>query len=293
MSARAGASAPVHQITADRRLIVTASDLLADGSTFDVDFVVTDEDGAHTDVTWTFPVDASVVIPNVRPSVTIHTTDRTVNGGEVVDLSATASDPDGTIASLDWSGAGTFVDDEIADARWTAPAAASDTRSYTLTLTATDNDGDTDTDTVTFRVRGTGIDIPVEVTIHTNDRTVAGGATVNLSATVDGPDGTTQEWTAAAGTFGDDSDEDTTWAAPAQTDAEQVIVLTLTGEHGSDSDSDTVTITIPGIVAAVLEWDPSGAAKHSRRSGRHVHAGPGRLHHQHDRRPAGHHGLGG
>ena len=83
------------QITGDRRLVVTASDLLADGSTFDVDFVVTDEDGAHTDVTWTFPVDASVVIPNVPPLVTIHTSNRTVNGGEVVDLSATVSDPDG------------------------------------------------------------------------------------------------------------------------------------------------------------------------------------------------------
>ena len=46
-------------------------------------------------------------------------------------------------------------------------------------------------------------------------------------------------------------------SAPAQTTAEQVIVLTLTGEHGSDSDSDTVTITIPGIVPPILEWDPS------------------------------------
>ena len=63
------------------------------------------------------PASASVTMtvraldaPNLPPVVSINTSPQTVNGGQTINLSATAVDRDGSIRSIRWSaGAGTLT----------------------------------------------------------------------------------------------------------------------------------------------------------------------------------------
>ena len=75
---------------------------------------------------------------NRRPTVMIDTAAQTVDGGASVSLDATASDPDGDPLDYSWSGSGSFEDEESLDTKWTAPAAQSSDRRYTLTVTVSD-----------------------------------------------------------------------------------------------------------------------------------------------------------
>ena len=75
---------------------------------------------------------------NRSPTVTIHTSDQTVDGGATVSLDATAFDRDGDTLTYRWSGSGSFADDSALDTDWTAPAAQSSDREYVLTVEVSD-----------------------------------------------------------------------------------------------------------------------------------------------------------
>ena len=72
-----------------------------------------------------------------------------------VNLQATVTDSDGTIASYAWSGPGTFANPAAKDTSWTAPSPATLT-AYNLRLVATDNHNAATAATVTITVRGSG-----------------------------------------------------------------------------------------------------------------------------------------
>ena len=214
---------------------------------------VTDSDGA------TASDSVTITVPGTDPTVSIETMDQTVPGGTVVNLLATSTDADGTIASYAWATdpvtTGTFSDAAVEDATWTAPAATTVNQVVTLTLTVTDNDGNTASASVTITVSGTD----PTVSIQTEDQDVAGGTVLSLSATSSEDDVTEYAWTAvpAVGTFSDAAVEDATWTAPAATTDDQVVTLTLTV---TDSDgataSDSVTITVSDSVVPGVSGGP-------------------------------------
>ena len=97
--------------------------------------------------------------PNTPPRVTITTRDQIVDGGDVVVLTGSATDPDGRIARTVWTAspdAGRFGHILFPTTTWTAPAAKATEESYLLTLTATDNDGGTGSSSVRITVRAIG-----------------------------------------------------------------------------------------------------------------------------------------
>ena len=186
----------------------------------------------------------------------------TVDGLEVVNLSAIASDPENHSLSYLWetNGGGTFSDTATDSPTWTAPATTLATQHITLTLTVTDSLGSTATGTVAITIdAGT----PPTASISTADQTVLGGTDVSLSATSDGVAFT---WTSSAGgIFVDGNTLTPTWTAPATTVAEQVIVLSLIVRAANglvNSDNVTITVqanqspTIDSLAASETSVDP-------------------------------------
>ncbi len=119
---------------------------LGDGSTT-VTFRATDDDGESTSTSVTVTVLAPV-IPNVAPEVSINLaqtqiTDTDGVAGEVVSVTATATDSDGELASTSW-----LVGGEVVASGTSANLTLGD-GSTTVTFRATDDDGDsTSTSTI-------------------------------------------------------------------------------------------------------------------------------------------------
>ena len=112
-------------------------------------YTVTDDDGATASDTVTITVRAA----NVPPVATIQTLGQTVDGGATVNLQASDSDSDGSVASRRWTATGgSFADATIQDAVWTAPSPAAQTE-YRLTYTVTDNQGAEGSASVLITVR--------------------------------------------------------------------------------------------------------------------------------------------
>ena len=184
--------------------------------------------------------------PNVEPEVTIQTSARTVDGGDVVSLDATVSDPDGSIAATIWTGPGTFDDDGSVDTDWTAPAAQDTEQEYVLRLTATDDDGASAFAEVVITVAAAVAVVLPTATINTPNTTVDGGADLELDATVTGAQ--VLRWTATFGTFDDEEAEDATWTAPGSllNNQDYVLRLTVTSEDELEAYAE-VTITVRGL----------------------------------------------
>ena len=189
---------------------------------------VTDSDGV------TGSASVTITVRGTDPTVSIQTADQTVDGGTVLKLLATSRDADGPGASRLWTAtAGTFMNADEEDATWTAPGTTAANQVVTLTLTVTDSDGARARASVTITVRS-----GPTVSIQTADRTVFGGASIELEATARDSGGrtvATHEWAAepvapatAAGAFMNADEEDATWTAPGATAVDQVVTLTLT-----------------------------------------------------------------
>ena len=84
---------------------------------------------------------AVTVFANQPPTVDVTTGDGVVKGGEVVTLSAKASDPEKGALSFQWSGPGIFEYPSMKDTRWVGPIATDAVQTLRLTLTVTDELG--------------------------------------------------------------------------------------------------------------------------------------------------------
>ena len=90
---------------------------------------------------------------NVAPTVVINNPAQTVKEGELVQMSITAADSDGTIESYAWTTTlGTFSSTTIANPIWTPPEQTRDAQTATLTITVTDNRSATATASVDFTI---------------------------------------------------------------------------------------------------------------------------------------------
>ncbi len=158
------------------------------------------------------------------------TTPTTVNGGGDVMLRGTASDADLDVLGYTWSsnGGGSFDNASVFDRTWTAPRALSIDREVVITFTVSDDAGASTTATVSITVRGNQAP-PVMVSPTT--ATVDGDEELALFGSAIDPegDGLTYAWTSSGGgTFDAALALDTTWTAPAKTNATQHIILTFT-----------------------------------------------------------------
>jgi uncharacterized repeat protein (TIGR02543 family) len=135
-------------------------------------------------------------VPNQPPSVTLTSpvNNSTYTAPATVNLAATASDSDGTIASVRFYSGTTLLNTATSSPytySWTGVGAGS----YALRAVATDNQGATSTSTVvniTVYSSGTPVNQPptVNLTSPVNGSTYTAPATVNLAATASDSDGT-------------------------------------------------------------------------------------------------------
>ena len=203
---------------------------------------------------------------NNAPEAAIQTADQEVAGGAEVTLQATAEDDDtNDTLTYAWTAddgdAGTTDDGTFSDAAalqptWTAPARTNADRPIRLTLTV--SDGLTShTASVVITVKA---NVAPVATILTQAHEVDGGGEVTLQATAeddDTNDTLTYAWTADDGdssttddgTFSDAAVLQPTWTAPAKTNADRPIRLTLTVSDGLTSHTVSVVITVRANVA--------------------------------------------
>ena len=190
--------------------------------------------------------------PNRPPTVSAGP-DRTVNEGDPVALSGTATDPDGDDLTYLWTHDSTLaITLENATAlstTFTAPEVGSNT-TVTLTLTATDQHNQTAADTMTLTVT----DVPAAPANRPPsvdagpDLNVAEGQPVALSGTATDPDGDqlTYLWThdsTLAITLENATALSTTFTAP-EVGSNTTVTFTLTANDGAATASDSVAVTI-------------------------------------------------
>ena len=200
------------------------------------------------------PVDPDV--SNQLPTVSINTPSQSVAGATPIALSATARDPDGTIASYAWSASGgSLTGATTATPTWTGPSQTFSSQSFTIGVTVTDNDGGTASDSITLTI-GEIEDfvlpnVPPRVRIDTPAQIVYGGSSLQLSATATDPDGTVVRyaWTATLGTLHNAHTRTPTWTAPSGTSEQQPVTIGVTVE---DNDGATASANV-GLTVDQLE----------------------------------------
>ena len=194
---------------------------------------------------WT--VDYAFLQSNVAPSAAIATQAQTIDAGTSLQLAATDSDSDGSIAKRQWTGSGTFSDVTIQRPTWTAPSPARQT-AYDLTYTVTDDDGATASATVRITVRAV---VPIADAPTVTINPVDNGneeTSIKLSAVLAGStyDTLAYAWKVSGGTLDDATLASPTWTRPeVDDDTDYTIDLTVTargtGSKARSGTSDTAS----------------------------------------------------
>ena len=199
----------------------------------------------------TTPVQANSTI-NTPPTASAGS-DRTIQEGQPVTLSGTASDEDdGDTITYRWthghSGL-TLTNPDTLNPSFTAPSVDQDTP-ITLTLTVTDSHNATATDTVTITVTDTPPPVNTPPTASAgSDRTIQEGQPVTLSGTAsdeDDGDTITYRWTHGHSglTLTNPDTLNPSFTAPSvDQDTPITLTLTVTDSHNATA-TDTVTITV-------------------------------------------------
>ena len=209
---------------------------------------VTDNEGG----TGTDTVHVTVnYVPNVNP-VANAGVNQTVYVSTSVNLSGSATDSDGSIASYLWQQtAGDSVSlssTNTASTSFTAPASA---QTLTFTLTATDNEGGSHTDSVDVVVQYVP-NIP-PVANAGSDQTVITNSTVNLSGSGSDTDGSIASylWEQVSGTsisFTNAASATTSFTAPAAATTLELRLTVTDNEGETHSDTVTISVLLPNVL---------------------------------------------
>ena len=135
---------------------------------------------------------ALTLVANTPPAVTMSgpPTGSSVIAGTIVNLTATATDVDGTVASVRFLANGNSVGTTATAAPFTTAWTPSAAGTYNVIAQATDNSGNvTNSDPITIRVTGNQAPV-VAITTPSNGAVVRAGAGTTLTATASDPDGT-------------------------------------------------------------------------------------------------------
>jgi regulation of enolase protein 1 (concanavalin A-like superfamily) len=186
---------------------------------------------------------------NQLPSVSITSpaSGSAFNAGATVSIAATASDPDGTIAAVDFYRGSTLIRSDTTSpytASWTNAAAGT----YSLTAVARDNSGGTQTSAaVSVTVNSAGNQAPaVSLTSPSAGATFTAPATITLAATASDSDGTVGkvDFFRGATLIGTDtaSPYSVTWSGAAA--GSYTLTAVATDDDGATRTSASVAITV-------------------------------------------------
>ena len=144
-----------------------------------------------TAVTYVVPgTTAAVPAANDPPIVTVSAAKTMVAAGETIALTGSATDSDGNVVSVQWSGPGTFADAALASTDWTAPDESVLQRAVMITLTATDDDGAIGTDVLEFTIAGLSAgETALQLIVSTSDDVVYEAALVEFERLFPRPGG--------------------------------------------------------------------------------------------------------
>ncbi len=213
-------------------------------------FTLTARDGKGGEATDTVQIKARNALPTVNAGA-----DQAGTAGTTLNLSATASDPDGALTYA-WTGASSAMlsSSSIAAPTATLPPPAPKGTTFTFTLTVTDEDGATASDDITL-------------TVNNRPPTANAGSGGNINrasiVTLDGSgssdpdsgDTLTYLWARPTGSAGgtysgtvtpsDETAQSPTFTAPTGDVIDDTIIFTLTVSDGNGgTHTDTVTLTL-------------------------------------------------
>ena len=248
----------------DSALSITVSNTTSQLTTFTapavdsdatVTFVLSVSDGTNTDVTDQVTITIQDVPANNPPTVDAGQ-DQTVDEGDAVTLSGTASDPEGDHLTYLWSH-DSALPITVSNATsqlttFTAPAVNSDV-TVTFVLSVSDGTNTDVTDQVTITIQDVPINNPPTVDAG-QDQTVDEGDAVTLSGTASDPEGDhlTYLWShdsALSITVSNAASQLTTFTAPA-VDSDVTVTFVLSVSDGTNTDvTDQVTVTIQDVPA--------------------------------------------
>ena len=248
----------------DSALSITVSNTTSQLTTFTapavnsdvtVTFVLSVSDGTNTDVTDQVTITIQDVPANNPPTVDAGQ-DQTVDEGDAVTLSGTASDPEGDHLTYLWSH-DSALPITVSNATsqlttFTAPAVNSDV-TVTFVLSVSDGTNTDVTDQVTITIQDVPINNPPTVDAG-QDQTVDEGDAVTLSGTASDPEGDhlTYLWShdsALSITVSNATSQLTTFTAPA-VDSDATVTFVLSVSDGTNTDvTDHVTVTIQDVPA--------------------------------------------
>ena len=218
-----------------------------------VTFVLSVSDGTNTDVTDQVTITIQDVPTNNPPTVDAGQ-DQTVDEGDAVTLSGTASDPEGDHLTYLWSH-DSVLPITVSNATsqlttFTAPAVDSDV-TVTFVLSVSDGTNTDVTDQVTITIQDVPTNNPPTVDAG-QDQVVDEGDAVTLSGTASDPEGDhlTYLWSHDSVlpiTVSNATSQLTTFTAPA-VDSDVTVTFVLSVSDGTNTDvTDQVTITIQDV----------------------------------------------
>ena len=264
----AGGDSGSFDITGGSSLNMTVT---PDKSTYTVNITSAGDFGTNNHRVYDVTV-TGIVATNNAPIVGAGA-DQTVDEGDTVTLSGTASDSDGDPLTYMWTHDSalpiTLADDTALSTTFTAPAVTQDT-TVTFTLAVSDAT-DSVTDTVSVTITDT-TPSNTQPTVNAGpDQTVDEGDTVTLSGTASDSDNDplTYMWTHDSDlpiTLADDTALSTTFTAPAVTQ-DTTVTFTLAVSDDTDSVTDMVSVTItdttPGSIPPAVDAGPGLTAADS------------------------------
>ncbi|MFW6102475.1 MAG: PKD domain-containing protein [Chloroflexota bacterium] len=162
-------------------------------------------------------------------------------------VTCTASDPDGDELSYNWSASGGEIDGEGATVNWTAPLLGG---SYVITVTVIDGQGGQVTDQVTIMVRAN--EPPTITSLVADAQWISLSGSVQVTCTASDPDGDelSYEWSASAGEIWG-TGAVVNWTAPQEVGIYHVTVV-VTDNHGSSA-TDSLPISVVTGQAPTIE----------------------------------------
>lgn len=225
--------------------------------TYTITAVATDNGGL---VSTSLPI--TVIVARAKPVVTITTpaNNATYTAPATINLSATATDADGTITRVDWFRNGVFIGTD-ASSPYTVSQSSVPVGGYTYTAWAVDNSGDSSQATVNVSVTAANVPPTASITSPLNNASYIGAQSIVINVTSSDADGTVSRVNFYDGT---------TWIGTDVTNPYSFTQLFSVGTHniyvtskdntGDSATAGPVTITVlpvPNKKPVVVITNPS------------------------------------